>query len=162
MLELAVLFLGSRAEQREIEQLPDQAEGIDDVVVAAGGERQELVLEDLAPAGVLWKPQAHRRDVAAPGLRADRLVEPARELLAIGESEELARAALDVGTDAAEDLPALFSPAERAVVLDQAAPAVDPDIGRHALAPDIEQPRPIVGIDADDDVHGVIAAARAR
>ena len=69
-------------------------------------------------------------------------------------------AALEERAHARNDLPVLLGPERRPPFFHQIAPSLDPDIGRFLASPEIEQIHAVLGVDADNDVHRVIAPMR--
>jgi len=56
--------------------------------------------------------------------------------------------------------PVLLGPERRPPFFHQIAPMLDPDIGGRLAPPEIEQIHAVFGVDADNDVHRVVAAIR--
>jgi hypothetical protein len=143
-----------------LEQLTDQAECVYLIVVPAGWETQELGPQVRKPWCALPHVEAEHRHAAAHGLRAHGLVAPAWELLAVCVGVPLDRAALEERAHARNDLPVLLGPERRPPFFHQIAPSLDPDIGGGLATPEIEQIHAVFRVDADNDVHRVVAAIR--
>src|SRR5258708_18699421 len=143
-----------------VEQLTDKTERVNLIVVPAGRETQQLGPQVSKPWCALPHVEAEHRHAAAHGLRAHGLVATAHELLADCVGVTLDCAALEKRAHAGNDLPVLLGPERRLPLSYHIAPSLDPDIGGCLAPPEIEQIHAVFRVDADNDVHCVVAAMR--